>query len=349
MLPVWCVVAIGLVLAGAVPAAWPDRVSAWPLVWIGPALLLTAALLLRQAALGSRRALFGLILFTVADLGCYGLSYAVFRTDDLNSYASNSPAAPSAAKSARVSCPTSRGPRTGNRMLLAGALRADGYAGLEPAKQLDYKQPAALHLAGVAWIYKSTTGAGAPSSDWSPIEQPLERARLVARTEPPESLRDLAELPLEVTAVVDPPVELPASARGTARLIVDRPGRIEIETAAPSRQLLILAESFHGGWQASVDGAPAPVLRVNGDFLGCLVAPGIGRVVFEFRPRGLWVGRLLSACGLSLLTCFVLVRTLSSMHRPARPYSPSERSPSRPPKNLPEIEHDAASPCRCAD
>ena len=44
--------------------------------------------------------------------------------------------------------------------------------------------------------------------------------------------------------------------------------------ATPTRQLLVVSESYHPGWQAAVDGVPQPVLRVNGDFLGCVVGPG---------------------------------------------------------------------------
>src|SRR5262249_4596049 len=42
--------------------------------------------------------------------------------------------------------------RVGDQILLAGWRRVDGYSGLDPARRLDYRQPAALRVAGVTWL-----------------------------------------------------------------------------------------------------------------------------------------------------------------------------------------------------
>jgi uncharacterized membrane protein YfhO len=59
-------------------------------------------------------------------------------------------------------------------------------------------------------------------------------------------------------------------------------------------QLLVVSESFHEGWQATVDGRDAAVARVNGDFLGCVVEAGNREVVFTFRPAHLVAGGYVS-------------------------------------------------------
>jgi hypothetical protein len=95
----------------------------------------------------------------------------------------------------------------------------------------------------------------------------------------------------------------PVSGLATAELVLDRPGHIEVLTQSPERQLLALAESYHAGWQATIDGRPCPVLRVDGDFLGCVVEAGRHQVDWQFHPRSLRDGALLSAGGLGLLLC----------------------------------------------
>ena len=53
-------------------------------------------------------------------------------------------------------------------------------------------------------------------------------------------------------------------------------------------------------WQAKVNGETRPVLRVYGDFMGCVVDAGRCEVEFNFRPKSLQLGGWLSAVGLGL-------------------------------------------------
>ena len=76
--------------------------------------------------------------------------------------------------------------------------------------------------------------------------------------------------------------------------------------AAPTRQLLVVSESYHAGWRATINGSPQPVLRVNGDFLGCLVGPGKATVTLEFHPGSLRHGWTLSVAGLGLTAIFLV-------------------------------------------
>ncbi len=106
-------------------------------------------------------------------------------------------------------------------------------------------------------------------------------------------------------ALVEAPLDLPSSEPGKIELLRDEPGWLEVETRTPARQLLVVAESFHPGWQATLDGRPAPVLRINRDFLGCAVEAGQHRVELRFRPQSLRRGAALSSLGLGLIVGLV--------------------------------------------
>jgi len=129
------------------------------------------------------------------------------------------------------------------------------------------------------------------------------RARLVdgARVEPDRrrALRQIAkrEIDPSETALVDraPSVAL-GDARGEgggAKIVRDEPERVEIETSAPAASLLVLADLYYPGWEATVDGAPAEILRANSLFRAVALPAGTHRVVFRFVSppyrRGVWL------------------------------------------------------------
>ena len=170
----------------------------------------------------------------------------------------------------------------------------------------------ALRIAGVRWVQHdpSTLGvAGLKPYDnrWSEVRNPLPRVRLVTRTKTSRDPDiDVARIRPDTTALTDVPLALPASTPGTAALVAERPGRLEIAVNCPARQLLVVAESYHHGWQAAIDGQPQEIYRVNGDFLGCLVDRGKHLVVLNFHPESLERGWFASYLGLGFLSlCFL--------------------------------------------
>lgn len=87
---------------------------------------------------------------------------------------------------------------------------------------------------------------------------------------------------------------------GAARILDERPGRIDVEVSARARQLLVLSESYHEGWKA-VDGErELEVSRADGDFLGCVVEPGRQTISFRFQPASFIWGRRMSLAGLAV-------------------------------------------------
>jgi Bacterial membrane protein YfhO len=327
----WLLPIVALALAIAVPIVWPAHVSAWPLVIVGPVLILFATCLIQLALNGVRWALPLLVIFAAADLAVYGMSESIWRrTEPLANFIKQidvPPADPQCRVAVDLACgresaPGENGLRVGDRILFTGWKRADGYAGLEPARRLDYGQPAALQVAGVGWISdraaaaistelqpKMTAAEKAPEH-WIPLPNPSPRVRLVSATffsnDPAHDLCKIAEN----QAIVDEPLELPAGPVGRAILIVDRPGHIVVELNCPTQQLLIVNESFYPGWTTTIDGHDAKLLRVNGDFLGVVTPPGHHEICLEFQPDSLRIGRLVSCFGLGLLVVtFVLGAT----------------------------------------
>ena len=93
-------------------------------------------------------------------------------------------------------------------------------------------------------------------------------------------------------------VELAAS----ANIVRDRVNDVEVEVNTPSAAMLVLNDSWDGGWKAHVDGVGQPLLRVNYAFRGVVVPEGKHRVLFLYRPPLLLLG-----IGISAITILLLV------------------------------------------
>ena len=109
-----------------------------------------------------------------------------------------------------------------------------------------------------------------------------------------------------------------------ARGAPQRPGRMEMAADGADAAIAGGFRELPPGWQAEVNGAPQPVLRTNGDFLGCVVGPGKQTVMLEFHPASLRHGWLVSGAGLGLIAVFLvcgLVRLPAAVAGGRRPMS----------------------------
>jgi len=84
-----------------------------------------------------------------------------------------------------------------------------------------------------------------------------------------------------------------------ARVIRYAPERVEIEVATQVPAYLVLSDAWYPGWEATVDGEPAPVYRADLLFRAVAVRAGNHRVIFAFRPVSLRVGGGISLAGLA--------------------------------------------------
>ena len=102
------------------------------------------------------------------------------------------------------------------------------------------------------------------------------------------------------TAVLEEGDPLSAPERpGTkkARALERRPGYLRIATENQNDAVLVVLNSFERGWNATVDGESAPVLRADGAFQGVRLSPGRHEVLLRYVPPGLREGVGLALAG----------------------------------------------------
>jgi hypothetical protein len=174
-----------------------------------------------------------------------------------------------------------------------------------------------LRLAGVRF-YLVADDENPPSPDvlarWVPIRhadgvslyedpQALPRAFIVGRveveTDPDRVLTRMRSVDLSRTAVVEEPV--PASSTfggGHATIARYEPDRVTVRTASDTGGLLVLTDRWFPGWQATLDGRPAAILRTDYLYRGVVIPAGEHVVEFVYRPRSFLLGALGSVLGL---------------------------------------------------
>jgi hypothetical protein len=331
---------MALLLAGSValsfaaPIFWHEYTAAAAWVWLGPVLLAVAYLLLHQAASGKRWALSALVLFAAIDLGAYGISYGAYcDATSLDAYIAQTPSSPYGGRVALDLLPArSEGLYAGNQVLMLGGSRIDGYAGLEPSRQLDYRRIEALRIAGVAAVWAEAPlerkRALRRHDHWLEVPDPFPRCRLmrslVATDEPNAAIE---RVNLATTAVVSPEDKSlvrshlaggcqAGRAHQSVGILQDRPGHMVLSVDSSAPAIAVLTESYHRGWTGSIGGSSTTVLRVNGDFLGCLVPAGRSILEFRFIPASLRYGRLGSVFGLGFLGLLLAASRWRPFRRP---------------------------------
>ncbi len=279
---------------------------------IGPLLVVAATLLVGAAARGQRFAPVALVLLLAADLGGYGLSFmARMPPLTMDAFVTRSPA-PAWADRHRI--------HFGPPGWTVREIRlSSGYAAMIPTRRLptDVYQANAVPAESLIPALR-VTGIGRAFG--RPVPGPLPRARLLARTERIEAdlIAQLARTDVARVGLVPADLRLEPGPAGAAQIRVDRPGRVEIETQSAAERLLVLAESHHPGWRATIDGEPADVVTVYGDFIGCVVPAGTHHVILRFAPPSVTNGLRISAIGallLPLLYCGVALAERPSRRR----------------------------------
>ncbi len=99
--------------------------------------------------------------------------------------------------------------------------------------------------------------------------------------------------------------------------LADEPERVELEVTLPQAGWLVLSDNFATGWEAILDGNPAPLLRGNVAFRAVAVPAGTHRVSFHYRPSVVYIAATISA----LSTTIALA--LGLLHLIRRPRHPS--------------------------
>jgi hypothetical protein len=99
------------------------------------------------------------------------------------------------------------------------------------------------------------------------------------------------------TAVLDPPPAL--GGRGSLVVIAARPALVVARVRADGPVLALHHAPLTAGWQATVDGLPAPLLEANVAAMAVAVGAGEHEVRFAYAPPGLGAGAALTIAGLA--------------------------------------------------
>ncbi len=113
----------------------------------------------------------------------------------------------------------------------------------------------------------------------------------------------------EAVIAAEAPYQAPAAATSTesATVLTYEAERVVVRAEVASDGLLVLADTFYPGWQATVDGAPAPILRTNLLFRAVALTPGSHEVTFTYRPSNWRIG-----AAISLLTLLALLASAAA-------------------------------------
>jgi hypothetical protein len=83
----------------------------------------------------------------------------------------------------------------------------------------------------------------------------------------------------------------------TVKVVSYGSDRVELTAGLKSPGLLVLADVYYPGWELTIDGEPAPILRTNRAMRGALLSQGIHRLIYTYRPASVKVGAVISIMG----------------------------------------------------
>jgi hypothetical protein len=153
------------------------------------------------------------------------------------------------------------------------------------------------------------SGGDAAVQVWSVPHRPwasfAPSARAAAGPEQARHLAVAAERAGSREVVVEA-AEAPPTAAGRVLAVARGPEAIAIEAEADGPALLVVNDAWWPGWEAEVDGAPAPILPADGLVRAVPFPAGRHRLVMRYQPPEVRAGLALSALGLALLAALAL-------------------------------------------
>lgn len=91
-------------------------------------------------------------------------------------------------------------------------------------------------------------------------------------------------------ALVTEPVAGAGSARGAAAVEGTATGYYKVRASSDAPTLLVVSEALLRNWKATVNGAPAPIVRVDGALIGVPIPAGESAIELSYRPDDLYIG-----------------------------------------------------------
>ena len=256
---------------------------------------------------GFRWAVLAIVLLQVADLGIYCESY-VLQRGQIESFADLVAGIkiPQQASPGDRVFTDSRSLINDNLLLLKGLKLSQGIAGITPHKELDLNKLSSQRVAGAKWAMLYLRPNNLPQ--WFRLDEPLPRVQLYLQATVCDDLNTMIDqIDSKTVALVSKDISISGYSAGTADIVKDKPGDIEIAADVNSRQLLFLSESYNPGWRVIVDGKTQEVIRVFGNFIGCVLDSGDHNVQFQWRPIGLIIGKYISLILSAAMLIWLLV------------------------------------------
>ena len=242
-----------------------------PVAAAGVAIVVAVTLLTHLAGRRVPWAIAALVVVTAADLGAWGIGF-IYREPAMRirQLTQGVPLAPGDPADSYAYTPL-----RSNVLVMRGYRLTTGYVALYPATRQPLDSEPVLRLSGTRWWIT-------PEGSRHPMDGGVDRVRMLD--------------------------EQGHDSTGRARLEDARPGRLVARVDRPGRRILAFSERFHDGWSVTIDGNPGQAVRVEGDFLGCVLDGGVHKVSLQFRPRSFLYGSIVSAIGAALLAGILIVR-----------------------------------------
>ena len=155
-------------------------------------------------------------------------------------------------------------------------------------------------------------------------------ARMVSQSEINDLLRTQSDLLSDIALVESAPLRVADNCSSQCSVISlnaqrIHPERIQISGKLNSPSLVTFPMQTGPGWRATVDGEPAPLVPLDGLFLGVEVPAGEHSIIFEYRPGWIWPTFAISALALIIiLWCLWTTRSVGAIfprlasNKPAR-------------------------------
>jgi hypothetical protein len=124
----------------------------------------------------------------------------------------------------------------------------------------------------------------------------------------------------EIVLPAGPGSPVAASFSGQSRIVDFRPDRVRLEAELSAPGYVVLVDAHDPGWQATIDGRPAELLRANAAFRAVAVPAGRHVIEHRYRPRSVTSG--LAVSGVALLAAGAVAAAEArrrSRHAPEKP------------------------------
>lgn len=120
-------------------------------------------------------------------------------------------------------------------------------------------------------------------------------------------------------------LEFAEDTAATIELTEYRPNIMTYTASASAPQFAVFSEIYYEeGWEATIDGEPAEIVRVNYALRGLEVPAGDHTIVFEFRPKTYFTGEKLSYAGSILLILLIVGAVIWEFRKKETEEAPAE-------------------------